>query len=134
MQGHPFNIKTLLFDLLLCVGTILIGAIISTIICIMWTESREEGLGKSVFLAIPLGAILFYTIRRRFSVLITVIQIIITTLTTLGFGYLAVQLTDYLPPNFIDKDYWIVFITAFIAFVLSKHLSDIVVLNRIKYT
>ncbi|MDF2451165.1 MAG: hypothetical protein K0S26_669 [Bacteroidota bacterium] len=132
MQKQPFNIKTLGFDILLCVVTMLVSEIVAAIVLIMLTGSREDGLENSIFLAVPLGTVLFYIIRRRFSIVITGIQIVITALATLSAGYLAVLLTYYTDSLNIAKDYWIVFSIASLVFIVTKHLSDFVVLNRTK--
>jgi hypothetical protein len=132
LQKQPFNIKTLGFDILLCVVTMLVSEIVAAIVLIMLTGSREDGLENSIFLAVPLGTVLFYIIRRRFSIVITGIQIVITALATLSAGYLAVLLTYYTDSLNIAKDYWIVFSIASLVFIVTKHLSDFVVLNRTK--
>jgi len=130
MKRQPFDIKSLLFDIVLSCATLFLGEIISAVICIMWTQSREEGLGYSAIFAVPIGVTIFYLIRRRFNGKITTVQIIITTLTILGLTYSWIRALDYLPDYFSYEAFYIVLIIACVTFVLTKHYSDKIILKK----
>lgn len=130
MTRQPFDIKSLLFDLILSCATLLLGELISAALCIMFTQSREEGLGYSAVFAVPIAVTFFYLIRRRFGGKITAVQIVTTTLTILGLTYSWIIALDYLPDFFSYEAFYIVLIIACVTFVLTKHYSDKIILKR----
>jgi len=130
MTKQPFDIKSLLFDLILSCATLFLGEIISAVICIMWTQSREEGLGYSAIFAVPIGVTVFYLIRRRFNNKMTTIQITITTLTILALTYSWIIALDYLPDYFSYEAFYVVLLIACVTFVLTKHFTDKIILKR----
>lgn len=130
IQGEPLHVKTLLFDLLVGIGTFILSGFVGAVISIKLTESREEGLGISLFVTLPVWTVLFYLIRRRFDFLRTVLQILITIAATFGFSYLFVVLLWYLPDYAGNEMAYIIPIFALIVFILSKHVSDLYLIKK----
>ena len=128
MKEPPSYIKSFLFDLLLSCATLFIGGIISFIICIALTGSREEGMGIGVFITIPISSTIFYIIRRRFNFQKTLIQIILTSVFTYGLTFLWIKLLDYLPDYYSYETGYLIIIIACLAFTLTKHVSDKLIL------
>ena len=130
MTRQPFDIKSLLFDLILSCATLLLGEIISAVICIILTQNREEGLGYSAVFAVPIGVTIFYLIRRRFNNKLTAFQIVITTSAILALTYSWTIALDYLPDFFSYEAFYIVLIIACVTFILTKHCSDKIILKK----
>lgn len=122
----------MLFDLMLCFATLVLGEIICAVACILCTKSREEGLGKSMFFAIPLAVIMFYLIRRRFNAIATMIQVLITSGTVFGLSYCWIRLLDFLPEFYTYDSLYITPIIACATFVFTKHFTDKIILAKYK--
>jgi magnesium-transporting ATPase (P-type) len=126
MTKKPFDINEIMFDFLLSAGTFIIAGIIciSIVTLIMPKGSLEEGLEISTYVAIPLGTIIFYVIRRRFRLLVTLIQIIFSIGLTFAIGYLSIKFT-------VDNiGLYLALILPCITFVLTKHSVDSVILKK----
>jgi hypothetical protein len=94
-------------------------------------EYPEVGIVKAFFIAIPLGTLFFYAIRRRFNLRFTIIQIILTVSTTIIFGIILAYLRDTLVTLAgSDKYLFFSFTLVILAFVTSKHLSDYLIIKR----
>ncbi len=130
-QGQPFNIKTFLFDILLCISTTTFFWVLISLIIVRLAEYPEAGIAIALFIAIPLGTLFFYAIRRRFNLRYTIIQIILTISTTIIFG-ITLQYLKNILTNLSDSDEYLFFsLTSIIlAFVTSKHLSDYFIIKR----
>ena len=124
MSNRPFSIQTFFFDLVICAGTFLVVGIASMIISIAATGSREDGLGISYFVGLPLITLTFYLIRRQQNIIPTIVQIIISTGLIIGWFALAVRYSDFIPD---DQSTIIIFASIPIMLTLIKHTLDRIV-------
>jgi hypothetical protein len=124
MTNRQFNIQTFILDLVICTGTFLIVGIVSIVISIAATGSREDGLGISYFVGLPLITLAFYLIRRQQNTIPTIVQIIISTGLIIGWFELAVRYSDFIPD---DQSTLIIFASIPIVLTLIKHSLDRIV-------
>jgi hypothetical protein len=118
------NIKTVLFDILVAIATFFLAELFAFFSSAFISENREEGLELSIYIAVPLWAILFYLIRRQFDWRMTIIQIVITSITTLLLIGIIIKSSDNFP-NFITHEFsFLLPLLVLSIFILIKHVTD----------
>jgi hypothetical protein len=123
----PFRPDVFLIDLLICSGIILVVGPLSSVICIAVTGSREEGLGNTIYLAIPLITLVFFRLRRKLSSNLNIVLALAAAALIFGWLKLIIFLTNNL--NFIHG-YIFILVSIPILITLLKHTADKLFLQK----
>jgi hypothetical protein len=130
MNRPPFNLKTILFDLLVLVATFTLAELFAIMTAGFIKHDWNEALEFSLYIVVPFWTVLFYLIRRRFNARLTFIQIILTTFTTLTLTYLLTILLNYLPDFVTYEMGYAIPIFATTILLLTKHTTDKFILRK----
>jgi hypothetical protein len=131
MNGRAVNVKAILFDLLVSIATFALAELFAILTAALIERDSEEALGLSLYIVVPFWTILFYLIRRRFSMRLTVIQILITTFTIFTLTYLFTILLKYIPDLVTyEKGYFLIPVFAMTILLLTKQITDLLILRK----
>jgi len=117
----------------LILGGIISGVIIYIIALKLNVKDLEKTFSYSFPLAVTLGGTIFYIIRRRFNFKITLVQIVLSSLITFMFIYAWTFILGYLPDYYTYESAYLFLLIAVIAVVLTKHLTDKIIISKFKY-
>ena len=123
MKRPPFHITTILFDCIVALAACFLAAFISIFIVVLTTTENYDHWRNGVFTLNIVWPVLFYTMRRRFTFKITLVQIVISAIITGIAGYSGFTLLDHFE-NAGDPIAYSVLFCILSIFVFTKQASD----------